>query len=196
MHSFTLIRIRTTVLVVAGFLMVSGKTVFGDSFWLAPIWQAALIALMTFTALTSETVTVVWLSLGIGLSMDALTIHPMGICAVSCLGSSLALRRFRPYISNDQITTQILTAYFLSFSMHVLTFLSLQLVVENPPVWRSYSGSMYLWTAIHLIWLTPLLFKTAAGWDLKMWKKWRQVSAFRDNQQIKQRASSNRFGGA
>ncbi len=194
MHSFTLIRIRTAILLLVGFFLVTGRTLAGDNLWLAPVWQAALIGLITFTALTSESVTVVWVSLGTGLSLDALTGHPMGVCALACMGSAMLVRRFRPYISADQYSTQVLTSYFVSFSMHTISFVALKLIADPAPVWISYSGYLFLWTAVHQIWISPILFKGASGWDLKMWKRWRQVSAFRDNQQIKQRPTSSRFG--
>ena len=189
MRHTTLTRLRTLVLLFFGYLLVAGRTASGESLWPAAIFQGELVALMTFAALTSESSSIVWLSLAVGFSIDAMAGHRMGICAFGWLGTVFLVRRFRPYISSHQMVTQILSALLVGFTYQVLSFLALRITTNPSPSWGSYPSKLFIYSALSVIILSPLTFKTASGWDLRILKKWRSDSAFRDNEQIKQHSN-------
>ena len=166
MRHTTLTRLRTLVLLFFGYLLIAGRTASGESFWPASLFQGELVALMTFAALTSESSSIVWISLAVG--------------------TVFLVRRFRPYISNHQVVTQILSALFVGFTYQVLCFLALRTTTSPSPMWISYPSDLFICSLLSVIILSPLTFKTASGWDLKLLKKWRSDSAFRDNEQIRQ----------
>ena len=186
MRHTTLTRLRTLVLLFFGYLLIAGRTASGESFWPASLFQGELVALMTFAALTSESSSIVWISLAVGFSIDAMAGHGMGICAFGWMGSVFLVRRFRPYISNHQVFTQILSALFVGVTYQVLCFFALKATTSPSPMWISYPSDMFICSSLSVIILSPLTFKTASGWDLKILKKWRSDSAFRDNEQIRQ----------
>lgn len=192
MRHTTLNRLRTLVILFLAYLLIAGRTASGESLWPASLFQGELVALMTFAALTSGSSSIVWISLAVGFTIDALAGHRMGICAFGWLASTFLVRRFRPYISTHQVVTQIMSALFVGFTYQVLCFFALRATTSPAPMWVSYPSKLFIYSSLSVIILSPLTFKTASGWDLKILKKWRSDSAFRDNEQIKQHSKMSK----